>query len=104
MEDRHLLACPMEASCPPAHLMAVFDGHRGSEAAQYAVDNLECRLRDTWGDSSAEAALEVRCRHSSEVTSQRLATVVIAASVDLKYSPIDICAAYILSCTCPLAR
>jgi serine/threonine protein phosphatase PrpC len=59
MEDRHTLACPMERSCPEAHLMAVFDGHRGAEAAQFAADNLEDKLRDAWGATSAEAALKV---------------------------------------------
>ncbi len=47
MEDRHLLACPMDGSTPPAHLLAVFDGHRGAEAAQCAADKLECCLCDT---------------------------------------------------------
>lgn len=74
MEDRHTLACPMERSSPQAHLMAVFDGHRGAEAAQFAADNLECRLRDAWGAESAEAALKVLgdladCMRTVDVTS-----------------------------------
>ena len=46
MEDRHVIASPLftgtaaESAATTAHLFAVFDGHRGAEAAQFAADAL----------------------------------------------------------------
>ena len=57
MEDRLVVASPM-AEQTEAHLLAVFDGHRGAEAADFAASCLESRLRDMWGSPSAEDALK----------------------------------------------
>lgn len=62
MEDRHCVACPMSAAEPEAHLLAVFDGHRGAEAADYAAANLETCLAKAWRCPSAEATLKVESR------------------------------------------
>ena len=77
MEDRHLLACPLPGSesgsgsgsgSGPgsadagqgggAHLLGVFDGHRGAAAAEFAAEQLLGHLRGAWGAPSAEAALQ----------------------------------------------
>lgn len=77
MEDRHLLACPLPGSESGsgfglgsgvgssdaeqgggAHLLGVFDGHRGAAAAEFAAEQLLEHLRGAWGAPSAEAALK----------------------------------------------
>lgn len=77
MEDRHLLACPLRGSTPGsglgsgaapdspgedlddgAHLLGVFDGHRGAAAADFAAEELLEHLRGAWGAPSAEATLK----------------------------------------------
>ena len=77
MEDRHLLACPLPGSVSGsdlgsgsgpgskdaehgggAHLLGVFDGHRGAAAAEFAAEQLLEHLRGAWGAPSAEAALK----------------------------------------------
>jgi serine/threonine protein phosphatase PrpC len=47
MEDAHVLASPM-AEVPRAHLVAVFDGHRGAAAAQHAAVRLERYVTEAW--------------------------------------------------------
>lgn len=59
MEDRHILVSPVADAEPASHLFAVFDGHRGAEAAHFAAAALEDRLRDSWARPSGEAALQV---------------------------------------------
>lgn len=74
MEDRHLLASPLPGSGsgpgaerpseagPPAggaaHLLAVFDGHRGDAAAEFGAVHLAAHLRAAWGMPTARAALQ----------------------------------------------
>ena len=77
MEDRHLLACPLPGSESSsgsglgsgpgsagagqgggAHLLGVFDGHRGAAAAEFAAEQLLGHLHGAWGAPSAEAALK----------------------------------------------
>lgn len=54
MEDRHLVASPLPGAPPHAHLFAVFDGHRGAEAAAFAADSLPRALAAAWGAPGAQ--------------------------------------------------
>ena len=55
MEDRHVIQEGL-ASCSGCHLLAVFDGHRGSDAAEYAAQHIVQQLQETLAASdSAEA-------------------------------------------------
>jgi serine/threonine protein phosphatase PrpC len=47
MEDRHILACPL-AGCWGASLLAVCDGHRGAQAADYVALHLPGLVRSCW--------------------------------------------------------
>ena len=48
MEDRHL-SHPKLGGYDHAHLFAVFDGHRGSEAAEFAMVNIANAVESEWG-------------------------------------------------------
>ena len=56
MEDRHVVATNV-GSIPGAHLVAVFDGHRGHECAEFAHRNIVPALVSLWHehDDPAEA-------------------------------------------------
>lgn len=41
MEDTVVVASPLAAEVPHIHLLAVFDGHRGDQAARYAQDHVQ---------------------------------------------------------------
>ncbi len=72
MEDRHVVESPVDPSFPEGHLLAVFDGHRGSEAAEFSAQNLRAVLATTLGDSSGESCLKVHLpfsQHSLSVES-----------------------------------
>jgi serine/threonine protein phosphatase PrpC len=61
MEDRHVCANPI-AGLPKGHtgptLLAVIDGHRGNQAAEFVAGQLDVHLRNAWlHAASAEAAL-----------------------------------------------
>ena len=56
MEDRHVIKDGL-ASCSNCHLLAVFDGHRGSEAAQYAAQHVVQQLQETMAVSDPAEAL-----------------------------------------------
>ena len=56
MEDRHVIKEGL-ASCSGCHLLAVFDGHRGSEAADYAAQHVVRQLQETMAASSPAEAL-----------------------------------------------
>lgn len=59
MEDRHLLVSPIHSQAKDTHCFAVFDGHRGSEAAQYACNHMLQHLEDHWLAPTPEEALQV---------------------------------------------
>ena len=59
MEDRHLLASPLGPEEPEAHLLGIFDGHRGAQTAEYAAASLPGHLRDCWDQGNPEQALKV---------------------------------------------
>lgn len=44
MEDRHVILEGL-ACCPSCHLLAVFDGHRGPQAAEYAAQHVMQQLQ-----------------------------------------------------------
>jgi len=48
MEDRHLISNRL-GGFAHAHLFAVFDGHRGYEAAEFASVNIERAIQSEWG-------------------------------------------------------
>ena len=48
MEDRHIVV-PALGGHAHAHLFAVFDGHRGHEAAEFAMSHVERAVRSEWG-------------------------------------------------------
>lgn len=56
MEDRHVIKEGL-AGCSSCHLLAVFDGHRGSEAAQYAAQHIVQQLQETMAASDPAKAL-----------------------------------------------
>lgn len=47
MEDRHVMQVPLYG-LPASALLAIFDGHRGPQAAQYAADYFLPTLRRHW--------------------------------------------------------
>lgn len=47
MEDRHVMQIPLYG-LPASALLAIFDGHRGHQAAQYAADCILPTLRRHW--------------------------------------------------------
>ena len=59
MEDRHVVATNV-GSIAGAHLVAVFDGHRGHECAEFAHRNIEAALVSLWHEHEdpAEALRE----------------------------------------------
>ena len=54
MEDRHLVLSPLPGAPPHAHLFAVFDGHRGAEAAAFAAQALPRALAAAWAQPDAQ--------------------------------------------------
>mmetsp|Transcript_32323 Transcript_32323/g.62144 ORF Transcript_32323/g.62144 Transcript_32323/m.62144 type:complete len:655 (+) Transcript_32323:114-2078(+) len=50
MEDRHLVLQNL-GGIQDAHLMAVFDGHRGASAAEYCADFLPHHLAEAWSSA-----------------------------------------------------
>ncbi len=48
MEDRHVIIADLARQRVPSALLAVFDGHRGPETAQYAAEHLRAVLRQFW--------------------------------------------------------
>jgi serine/threonine protein phosphatase PrpC len=54
MEDRLLLLSPLPGGGEHAHLLCVFDGHRGAEAAQFASKALPRALAAAWGAPGAQ--------------------------------------------------
>lgn len=48
MEDRHIVVNNLGGRAH-AHLVAVFDGHRGHEAAEFAMVHIERAIRSEWG-------------------------------------------------------
>ena len=56
MEDRHVIKEGL-ASCSGCHLLAVFDGHRGSEAAEFAAQHSVQQLQETMAASDPAEAL-----------------------------------------------
>ena len=56
MEDRHVIV-PALGDDASTSLLAVFDGHRGAETAEFAAVNLEPYLRRRWRDDDPAAAL-----------------------------------------------
>ena len=59
MEDRHVVETPLDPSLSQAHLLAVFDGHRGPEAAQFCAENVKAAFSHALTEGSAEACLKV---------------------------------------------
>lgn len=59
MEDRYVVESPLDESWPEAHLLAVFDGHRGAEAAEFSGRYLRGAFSKALGQGSAEACLKV---------------------------------------------
>ena len=59
MEDRHVVARNVN-DIPGAHLVGVFDGHRGAECAEFAHRNIEAALTSCWNkhDDPKEALRE----------------------------------------------
>jgi serine/threonine protein phosphatase PrpC len=59
MEDAHCIMSPLTPHAPHAHLFAVFDGHRGAEAARFAAASLPLALAAAWGapDAQPQASL-----------------------------------------------
>lgn len=58
MEDRHLLVTSMRTlagTSATCHLTAVFDGHRGHEAAQHAADTIAAHVTEAWAGSETPA-------------------------------------------------
>ncbi|KAK9828917.1 hypothetical protein WJX72_002777 [[Myrmecia] bisecta] len=60
MEDRHVIASPLGSSTE-GHLLAVFDGHRGAEAAEYAAGSVLQHLTRHWCAPTPAAALSRTC-------------------------------------------
>ncbi|CAL5221159.1 g3298 [Coccomyxa viridis] len=58
MEDRHIISSPMSEAEASTHLLGIFDGHRGSQAAEFAAQHFQERLQSNWQASSASAALQ----------------------------------------------
>ena len=60
MEDRHVVWSPVDPAFPDGHVLAVFDGHRGPEAADFAAQSLQATLARTAAEEvSGEACLKV---------------------------------------------
>lgn len=62
MEDRHVVNAPIDPAFPQGHLLAVFDGHRGAQAADYCAQSLRGALskflsRGPTGDSCLKVLL-----------------------------------------------
>ena len=59
MEDRHVV-CNAVEGIEGAHLIGVFDGHRGAECADFASRNIAAALTSTWHahDDPGEALRE----------------------------------------------
>ena len=59
MEDRHVVCNALEG-LRGAHLIGVFDGHRGAECADFASRNIAAALTSTWHahDDPGEALKE----------------------------------------------
>ena len=55
MEDRHVIVRHLGGHAH-AHLMAVFDGHRGHEAAEFAKAHVESAIRSEWGAHGDDVA------------------------------------------------
>lgn len=56
MEDRHVIQEGL-ASCSSCHLLAVFDGHRGPEAAEFAAQHIVQQLQERMAASDPAEAL-----------------------------------------------
>lgn len=67
MEDRFVVQSPVDASFLECHLLAVFDGHRGPEAAAFSAGNLRPVLADCFHQDSGESCLKVRKCISSTI-------------------------------------
>lgn len=59
MEDRWVVDSPLDESLPATHLLAVFDGHRGPQAAGFCSGNLRRALWDCMEQESAPSCLKV---------------------------------------------
>lgn len=53
MEDTHVVASPLPQCSPTAHLLAAFDGHRGTAAALHCSEHLQQHLLSQWQRHSA---------------------------------------------------
>ena len=69
MEDRHIVACPL-AGTAGATLLAVFDGHRGAEAAEFVAANLPRHVRSAWAPQRTQEG--VPCSSAQEVLQHAL--------------------------------
>ena len=56
MEDRHVIMQALGDDAATS-LLAVFDGHRGPETAEFAAANLVAYLRSRWREDDPAAAL-----------------------------------------------
>jgi serine/threonine protein phosphatase PrpC len=58
MEDRHLIlpgGSPSSSSTAAPTVVGVFDGHRGSEAAEFMATHLAAELARQWGVAAGPA-------------------------------------------------
>ncbi|CAK0781962.1 hypothetical protein CVIRNUC_005517 [Coccomyxa viridis] len=57
MEDRHIICSPLTSARPGTHLIGIFDGHRGWQAAQHAAEHFQEHLLSQTQRSDAGSAL-----------------------------------------------